>query len=165
MFASCAQRTHHLIYPVSAGDGLSAQSRAQQLAAVAVAVYEAAGSGIHLPLEASNPLLAILKQALDKEEGERSVGQALANALLESVLQAVDTETDSFPALIVSPAVSTSALTEVGPAMIGASVTATYTGTVSAGIACLLPGRCQAMQATPKPNQLDYISGCSALLY
>ena len=67
-----------------------------------MAVYEAAGTGIHLPLELSNPLLAILKQALDKEEGERSVGQALANALLESVLQAVDTETERFPALIVS---------------------------------------------------------------
>ena len=83
------------------GEGLSAQSRAQQLAAVAVAVYEAAGSGIHLPLEASNPLLTILKQALDKDDSQGSVGQSLANALLESVLQAVDTEADSFPPLIV----------------------------------------------------------------
>ena len=91
---------------VCTGQGLSAQSRAQQLADVAVAVYmynPAAGSGIHLPLEASNPLLAILKQALDKDDSEHGVGQTLAGDLLESVLQAVDTEADSFPPLIVGP--------------------------------------------------------------
>ena len=82
---------------------MSPQSRAQQLAEVAVAVYEAGCSAIPLPLESSNPLLAILKQALEKEGAEQSVGQALATALLESVLQAVDTEADSFPPLIVSP--------------------------------------------------------------
>ena len=69
---------------------------------MAVAVYEAGCSAIHLPLEPSNPLLAILKQALEREGGERAVGQALASALLESVLQAVDEQADSFPALIVS---------------------------------------------------------------
>ncbi len=68
-----------------------------------MAVYEAGCSAIHLPLESSNPLLAILKQALEKEGAEQSVGHALATALLESVLQAVDTEADSFPPLIVTP--------------------------------------------------------------
>ncbi|KAL0029310.1 hypothetical protein WJX79_009424 [Trebouxia sp. C0005] len=92
---------HNLWFsPVGPGEGLSPQSRAQQLAEVAVAVYEAGCSAIHLPLESSNPLLTILKQALEKEGAEQSVGQALATALLESVLQAVDTEADSFPPLI-----------------------------------------------------------------
>lgn len=68
---------------------------------MAVAVYEAAGSGIHLPLEASNPLLAILQQAVNKDGCEHSVGQDLAAALLEQVLQAVDVEADSFPPLMV----------------------------------------------------------------
>ncbi|DBA96220.1 TPA: hypothetical protein ACH3X3_002417 [Trebouxia sp. C0006] len=92
---------HNLWFsPVDQGEGLSPQSRAQQLAEVAVAVYEAGCSAIHLPLESSNPLLAILKQALEKEGAEQSVGQALPTALLESVLQAVDTEADSFAPLI-----------------------------------------------------------------
>lgn len=86
------------------GDTLTASSRAQQLAEVAVEVYEAGGEAIHLPLEPSNPLLAILKQALEREGSERALGQTLANALLESVLQAVDSEADSFPPLIVRPA-------------------------------------------------------------
>ena len=84
------------------GQSLSPQARAQQLAEVAVAVYEAGCSAIHLPLEPSNPLLAILKQALEHKGSERAVGQALASALLENVLQAVEEQTDSFPALIVS---------------------------------------------------------------
>ncbi|DBB01136.1 TPA: hypothetical protein ACH3X1_001027 [Trebouxia sp. C0004] len=92
---------HNLWFsPDGLGEGLSPQSRAQQLAEVAVAVYEAGCSAIHLPLESSNPLLAILKQALENQGAEQSVGQALATALLESVLQAVDTEADSFPPLI-----------------------------------------------------------------
>ena len=72
-----------------------------------MAVYEAGCSAIHLPLEPSNPLLAILKQALDREAGERGVGEALASALLEAVLQAVDAQSDSFPPLIVSVTVPT----------------------------------------------------------
>lgn len=75
--------------------------RAQQLAEVALAVYEAGCSAIHLPLEPSNPLLAILKQAVEREGDERAVGQTLANALLENVLQAVDEQADSFPSLMV----------------------------------------------------------------
>lgn len=85
------------------GEGFTVQARAQQLAEVAVAVYEAGCSAIHLPLEASNPLLAILRQALDQKGVERAVGQNLASALLEDVLQAVDAEADSFPPLIVRP--------------------------------------------------------------
>lgn len=85
------------------GEAFTVQARAQQLAEVAVAVYEAGCSAIHLPLEASNPLLAILKQALDRKGVERAVGQNLASALLEDVLQAVDAEADSFPPLIVIP--------------------------------------------------------------
>ena len=98
---------------------MSPQSRAQQLAEVAVAVYEAGGSAIHLPLESSNPLLAILKQALEKQGAEQSVGQALATALLESVLQAVDTEADSFPPLIVCPRLL---LGSSGPIFLGSDV-------------------------------------------
>lgn len=85
-----------------AGESLTPQARAQQLAEVALAVYEAGCSAIHLPLEPSNPLLAILKQAVEREGDERAVGQSLANALLENVLQAVDEQADSFPSLIVS---------------------------------------------------------------
>ena len=85
-----------------AGQSLTPQERAQQLAEVALAVYEAGGcSVIHLPLEPSNPLLAILKQSMEREGSERAVGQALAHALLENVLQAVDEQTDSFPSLVV----------------------------------------------------------------
>ena len=85
-----------------AGQSLTAQARAQQLAEVALAVYEAGGcSVIHLPLEPSNPLLAILKQSMEREGSERAVGQALARALLENVLQAVDEQADSFPSLVV----------------------------------------------------------------
>ena len=75
-----------------------------------MAVYEAGCSAIHLPLEPSNPLLAILKQAVLREGGERAVGQALASALLENVLQAVDEQADSFPPLIVRPCCSWHAL-------------------------------------------------------
>ena len=85
-----------------AGQSLTPQARAQQLAEVALAVYEAGGcSVIHLPLEPSNPLLAILKQSVQQEGNERAVGQALAHALLENVLQAVDEQADSFPSLVV----------------------------------------------------------------
>ena len=84
-----------------------------------MAVYEAGGSAIHLPLESSNPLLAILKQALEKQGAEQSVGQALATALLESVLQAVDTEADSFPPLIVCPRLL---LGSSGPIFLGSDV-------------------------------------------
>lgn len=95
--------THEQGRGVVAGQSLTAQARAQQLAEVALAVYEAGGClVIHLPLEPSNPLLAILKQAMEREGSERAVGQALAHALLENVLQAVDEQADSFPSLVVS---------------------------------------------------------------
>ena len=87
--------------PSDAGESLTPQARAQQLAEVALAVYEAGCSAIHLPLEPSNPLLAILKQAVEREGDERAVGQSLANALLENVLRAVDEQADSFPSLMV----------------------------------------------------------------
>lgn len=42
----------------------SAADRAQQLADVALAVYEASGRGIHLPLDQTHPLVAVLRAAL-----------------------------------------------------------------------------------------------------
>jgi cohesin loading factor subunit SCC2 len=42
----------------------SAAQRAQQLAEVALAVYEAGGRAIHLPLDLSHPLVAVLRAAL-----------------------------------------------------------------------------------------------------
>lgn len=42
----------------------SAADRAQQLADVALAVYEAGGRGIHLPLDQAHPLVAVLRAAL-----------------------------------------------------------------------------------------------------
>ena len=99
------------------GNGLSPQARAQQLAEVAVAVYEAGGSAIHLPLESSNPLLAIVKQALAQEDSQHAVGQTLAKALLESVLQAEDaeSESDSLPPLMVRLNCNTCCLPSGGP--------------------------------------------------
>ena len=46
--------------------------RAQQLADVALAVYERGGSGIHVPLDSSHALVAVLKAALEREAKERS---------------------------------------------------------------------------------------------
>ncbi len=42
----------------------SAAQRAQQLADVALAVYEAGGRAIHLPLDMSHPLVVVLRSAL-----------------------------------------------------------------------------------------------------
>ena len=42
----------------------SASERAQQLAEVAVAVYEAGGRSIHLPLDPAHPLVSVLRAAL-----------------------------------------------------------------------------------------------------
>ena len=72
---------------------------------MAVTVYEAR-PGIHLPLEPTHPLLSVIKQALAKEP-DSTTGHVLAAALLDNVLQAVDTaqgphEADSFPHLLVS---------------------------------------------------------------
>ncbi|KAA6428703.1 MAG: nipped-B -like [Trebouxia sp. A1-2] len=62
------------------GEGLSPQSRAQQLAEVAVAVYEA-GCSAHPPAaRVHNPLLTILKQALRRGLGSQGVGQARGNS-------------------------------------------------------------------------------------
>ncbi len=61
---------------VSADSGASTQSmpavRAQQLADVAQAVYERGGPGIHVPLDSSHALVAVLKAALEREAKERS---------------------------------------------------------------------------------------------
>ena len=46
--------------------------RAQQLADVALAVYERGGPGIHVPLDSSYALVAVLKVALEREAKERS---------------------------------------------------------------------------------------------
>ena len=46
--------------------------RAQQLADVAQAVYERGGPGIHVPLDSSHALVAVLKAALEREAKERS---------------------------------------------------------------------------------------------
>lgn len=45
--------------------------RAQQLADVALAVYEKGGLGIHVPLDSSHALVAVLKTALEREAKER----------------------------------------------------------------------------------------------
>ena len=42
----------------------TASQRAQQLADVALAVYEAGGRAIHLPLDLSHPLVVVLRAAL-----------------------------------------------------------------------------------------------------
>ena len=56
---------------------------AQQLADVALAVYEAGGPGIHLPLDGQHALVAVLRKALEREGKERpgkewQVGAGLA---------------------------------------------------------------------------------------
>jgi cohesin loading factor subunit SCC2 len=38
---------------------------------VALAAYEAGGAGIHLPLDASHALVAVLRKALEREARER----------------------------------------------------------------------------------------------
>jgi hypothetical protein len=53
------------------GQTLSAAARAQQLADVSLAVYEAGGTSIHLPLDANHALIAVLKKALEREAKER----------------------------------------------------------------------------------------------
>ena len=97
-------------------NGYDAPQRAQQLADVAGAVYEARarGSGIYLPLEPTHPLLSVIKQALAKETDSHT-GQRLAAALLDNILQAVDAaqgsqEADSFPDLLVGPLLTTQML-------------------------------------------------------
>jgi hypothetical protein len=62
----------------------SAAQRAQQLADVAAAVYEAGGRAIHLPLEQAHPLVAVLRAALgagargDLKVGRIGLGRAVA---------------------------------------------------------------------------------------
>lgn len=56
---------------LAGGQTLSAAARAQQLADVALVVYEAGGSSIHLPLDTSHALVAVLKKALEREAKER----------------------------------------------------------------------------------------------
>ena len=49
-----------------AGGGVRiTQQRAQQLADVALAVYNAGGTAIHVPLESGHPLVSVLRAALE----------------------------------------------------------------------------------------------------
>ena len=81
--------TANLPKPMSAESGASTQSmpavRAQQLADVAQAVYERGGPGIHVPLDSSHALVAVLKAALEREAKERS-GKQWKVGLLSCVL-------------------------------------------------------------------------------
>ena len=61
----------------------TASARAQQLAEVAAAVYEAGGKGIHLPLDLSHPLVAVLRAALGwNAKGDLKASQQLLPACL-----------------------------------------------------------------------------------
>ena len=54
----------------------SPAERAQQLADVALAVYEAGGRAIHLPLDQQHPLVAVLRAALGVgARGDLKVGR------------------------------------------------------------------------------------------
>jgi hypothetical protein len=58
----------------------SAAERAQQLADVALAVYEAGGRAIHLPLDQGHPLVAVLRAALGVgARGDLKVGAVGGN--------------------------------------------------------------------------------------
>lgn len=66
----------HRLRPVATESGASTQHtpavRAHQLADVALALYERGGPGIHVPLDCSHALVAVLKAALEREAKERS---------------------------------------------------------------------------------------------
>jgi hypothetical protein len=65
------------------GAARSAALRARQLADVALAVYEAGGRAIHLPLEPAHPLVAVLRAALGVgARGDLKVGLKLVPGLL-----------------------------------------------------------------------------------
>ncbi|CAL8470720.1 g10262 [Coccomyxa elongata] len=73
------------------GPAPGAAARARQLADVSLFIYEAGGTTIHLPLESSHALVAVLKKALEREGKERPgkewvAGRELARALLEGLL-------------------------------------------------------------------------------
>lgn len=70
---------------------MAATERAQQLAAVGFAIYQAGGASIHVPLDGSSPLVAVLHQALVLEGTHSNAGYELAAALLEGVMQAAET--------------------------------------------------------------------------
>ncbi|PRW45458.1 nipped-B isoform X2 [Chlorella sorokiniana] len=74
----------------------SAAERAQQLADVALAVYEAGGRAIHLPLDQGHPLVMVLRAALGVGargdlKKEWAAGREVAGALLELFLTAEET--------------------------------------------------------------------------
>ena len=82
-----------LIQPSAADDsGASTQYtpavRVQQLADVALAVYERGGPGIHVPLDSTHALVAVLKAALEREAKERSGKQWKVQAILLQTLHA-----------------------------------------------------------------------------
>ncbi|PSC68988.1 nipped-B B isoform X2 [Micractinium conductrix] len=74
----------------------SAAERAEQLADVALAVYEAGGRAIHLPLDQAHPLVAVLRAALGVGargdlKKEWKAGREVASALLDLFLTAEET--------------------------------------------------------------------------
>lgn len=88
------------------------QARAEQLADVALAVYETGGRGVHVPLDKADPLIVVLRLALSQghrcdAERRAAAGAEVAAALLEGVLRSHDmpsvpgTENQCFKYLIV----------------------------------------------------------------
>jgi cohesin loading factor subunit SCC2 len=76
-----------------------ASDRAEQLANIALSVYEAGGRGIHLPLDSTHPLVTVLRSALSwGSKGdlgkERKAGREISAALLQYVLQCAEYDGD-----------------------------------------------------------------------
>jgi len=67
-----AQRSILLTAGASASTQYTPAVKAQQLADVALAVYERGGSGIHVPLDSTYALVAVLNASLEREAKERS---------------------------------------------------------------------------------------------
>lgn len=67
----CKRRTGGCSTGAQDRSGPGAAARAQQLADVSLFVYEAGGSTIHLPLDSSHAMVAVLKKALEREGKER----------------------------------------------------------------------------------------------
>lgn len=102
----------HSILQTGAAAASGATQRASELSRVALAVYEAGGKAIHVPLPGDHPLVSVISSALAsgaiKEEGARGSGAAaggskagaavirkgaaeVAEALLEQIVQLMGT--------------------------------------------------------------------------